>query len=352
MPELFPPPLSAEVSQPLLSVADAIARIAPWKFMSDLELMGLRDEKTGELFIATILGTLGTMFAVVIYRNDEGLRLMHQMATERGAPDSEECMELTDCLKVEWCPRKELHKSDLKTLEAAGFKPKGRGPIWPRFESCRPGWFPWGMTDAEATQMTLLLRKVLRFVHLREAVGLIHEEPIAARLPMIPAGDELTLKRDEVEWLPFVAPPAPIPEPVTFSATDQASLASLPVQPGFIAEVMAPLAPEVSFVDEAAGRPCIARMTFTVDRDSGMLLGAEMSHGAKPLHEAVGTGFAKALRKAKVRPVRVQVSTELLAWLLRPACESIGVPLRVGPLKSAPRAWEEFASFISLQQLT
>src|SRR5436190_1548345 len=135
MPKLFPPSLRPEISQPLLAACDLIASIAPWEFMSDLEIIGMRDEATGELYVASILGTLGTMFAVVIYRHDAGHRWIRNIIASREAPGPE-TLEDMDCLKVEWCRKNELQKSDLDTLTAAGYKPKGKGPVWPRFESC------------------------------------------------------------------------------------------------------------------------------------------------------------------------------------------------------------------------
>src|SRR5947207_6171082 len=114
------------MARPLVQAAQSIAAIKPWEFMSDLELLGLRDESSAELHVASILGMLGTLFAVVIYRHDAGLRWIHELATTRAAPDHYEGLENNDCLKVEWTKRSELHAPDLDTLKAAGFKPKGK----------------------------------------------------------------------------------------------------------------------------------------------------------------------------------------------------------------------------------
>jgi hypothetical protein len=313
--------------------------------MSDLEIIGMRDDATGELYIASILGTLGTMFAVVIYRNDAGLRWIHEMVSSRTQPDPQSLLEGMDCLKVEWCRKGELLKSDLQTLNAAGFKPKGKGAVWPRFESCRPGWFPWGMTDAEARLVTELLSRIARFIRLREVSGPLHEEPLEARVPIISPGDETSLRVEEIEWLPFVPPPAPTPIPFALSGVAQESLRRLPVRDDFTAEMMVPLAPELSFVDEKSGRPCIARAGFIIDRDSQFILCMRLEHGAVALGEAAGPALIEALRKAKARPVAFHVDDERLAIVLRPACEAIGVPVSIVPLEVAPSAWQECEGF-------
>jgi hypothetical protein len=329
---------------------ERVAEVAPWEFMSDLELIGVRDEGTGQLYIASVLGTLGTLFAIVIYRNDAGLRWIHEVATKREEPDLRTGLEEMDCLKIEWCRRKELQVSDLKTLEAAGFKPKGRGPVWPRFESSRPGWYPWAMNDEEARLLTGLLGKVMRFVRLREISGPLHEEPCEAELPIVPAGEESTLRSEEIEWVPFVPPPAPPVEPVALSNEQQQDLARLPVRKDFIAEVIAPLTIGMSFVDEQEKRPCLARVPLIVDHASGFIFATEIAHGAAPLRDALGPALVKALRNAKARPARIHVDEERMAAALRPAGETIGVPVVQAPLERALHAWLEMEGHFRRQR--
>ena len=345
MRTLFPPSLKSEIAQPLTAVAERICQAAPWKYMSDLELIGMRDDASGNLFVASILGTLGTMFAVVVYRNGPGLRSIHELATTRRALDNDLALETMDCLKVEWCLKKDLHKGDLETLEAAGFKPKGRGSVWPRFESCRPGWYPWGLSDEEGRLMIELLQRVARFVSLREISGILHTEP--AVVPVIPAGDKATFRREEIEWLPFAPPPASAPEPIILSADEQDRLARLPMRKGFIMELTAPITPELSFVDETAGRPCMGRVVMMVDRASHYILHTNVAHGAAPLKEVIGPAFKDVVQTAESRPERVCVENERMAAVLRPACEAIGVSLFEGPLNVAREALRHLLAHLS-----
>jgi hypothetical protein len=96
--------------------------------MSDLHLIGLRDETSGELQVASILGALKQVFAVLIYRNEVGLRWIHKMSTiGRATPDHDEGLETMDYLKVEWVRKGELRKTDRETLSCVDYKPKGKG---------------------------------------------------------------------------------------------------------------------------------------------------------------------------------------------------------------------------------
>lgn len=310
--------------------------------MSDLELVGMRDDATGKLHIASVLGTLGTVFAVVIYRNDPGLRCVYEIVSTRSQPESRDMFEGLDYLKIEWCRKGELRKPDLQTLSDAAYKPKGRGAIWPRFESCQPGWHPWGMSDAEARLMTELLAKVGRFVYLRERSGPLYREPIEANIPIISAGEETTLRLEEIEWLPLIPVPAPVPEPFALPRVDCDILRKLPVREDFVVEMISALVPELSFVDEVAGRPCLARIGFMVDCGRQQILCGRIVHGAAPLREAAGPALVEVLRNAKARPALIRVDDERLAGVLRPACAELDVRLSLAPLEFAPLAWEDF----------
>src|SRR3989442_7497187 len=93
-----PPGLPAGIARPLIEAAQSVATIAPWEFMSDLELIGLRDEAGDELHVASVLGRLGTLFGIVIYRHDTGLRWIHSVVASRSAPAPLSGLEEMDCL--------------------------------------------------------------------------------------------------------------------------------------------------------------------------------------------------------------------------------------------------------------
>ena len=289
------------------------------------------------------------MFAVVIYRNDSGLRCVHELASTRAQPEPQTMFEGMDYLKVEWCRKSELQKPDLKTLRDAGFTPKGRGAIWPRFESSQPGWYPWGLS--EARQMTELLGKVGRFIYLRQSSGSFHKGPIEAEIPIVPPGEESTLRAEEIAWLPLVPAPATMPEPFILSSINRDVIRGFPLRQDFVAEMTAPLVPELSLVDETEGRPCIGRVGFIVDCRNITVLCARIVHGAAALGEAIGPSLIEALRNAKARPVVIRVDDDRLAAALRPACAEIDVGVSVEPLEITPVIWQDFESSFGIHTL-
>ncbi len=341
----WPAGLSPQIATPLVQAAGRVAALKPWEYMSDLYLIGLRDDNTRELQVASVLGTLREVFAVVIYRNAAGLRWIHAMATEHGPCDPDAQLEALDFLKVEWTGKRELKKTDSETLAAGGFKPTGKGKVWPRFESTQPGWYPWFPSPAEAQLLTAHLGKVARLAHLARRMPDLYSNHLRSEIPIIPGGDESTLNAEELEWLPFLPPPATKPEPVSLSQEEAAPLSALPPRQEAVFELMAPLMPEMSFMDEAAGRPCIARVGLMVDRDSHMILSAGLTHGAAPLAQSLKRALLEGLRAAGTRPGAIHVLSEDTAFALEPACQNLGVRVRVtARLDSANEAMDDLTN--------
>ena len=337
----LPPPLPKEITFGLVAAADRLGRLKPWTFMSDGQAIGVREQPRGELRIASVIGALREVLGIVFYRGPEGLRYIHTMLTEEEEPDRASVLEGMDCLKVEWVSKRELLEPDLDLLAAAAFQPVGRGRVWPQFQSWKPGWRPWFISEAEAGQMSEDMRKVARFVELVKRVPTLYEGHSPAEVPIAPSGGEGVMGQDEIEWLPLVPAPTPPCEPIRLSVAEQEELAAVPVRENAVFELLARLAPEMAFLDEASGRPCVSRVGLLVDHDSYFVLTTELAHGAAPRQELAGRIIIKGLRAAKARPRAIEVDDARLADACRPMCAKLGVPVReVKELRSANDAFE------------
>lgn len=350
MPEPEDTQLDQEIAGKLLSAADRAYKIAPWKFMQDSELFGIRDEATKEWFIGCVLGNLGTLFAVVFYRNDQGRSWVLELVSGSGESRPEDALEALDYLKVVWCVRKDLGAEDLRTLQMAGYNPRGKGRVWPRFESASPGCYPWAVRSGEAEVLARLLEQAVRFFLLRKKTGVLHQGGRDGMLPMIPAGEGSGLSAEQIEWVPYVPPPDPVIAPVRISGSAQERLGSLPKKKGFVAELMVRLAPDMAFMKQAGSRPCLPRLSMVVDRSSGYVFCARLADGARPFQEGVGAALVEALESAKSRPEQIAVEKGQLAAALRPLCEAIGVSVLEEPVRAAHAAWAAFKEYASQQK--
>ena len=64
------PRVSAETWRALVATADEFNRLAPWEWMHDSHVIGLRHPVTQEVLLGSILGRLRQVFALLVYRND------------------------------------------------------------------------------------------------------------------------------------------------------------------------------------------------------------------------------------------------------------------------------------------
>jgi len=156
---------------------------------------------------------------------------------------------------------------------------------------------------------------------------MIHQEPLEASVPIIPAGDPGTLRMEDLDWWPLVPAPAPVPEPVGLTLEEEQEFRKLPVRKGLQVEFVAELFPEASFLDEKAKRPCIARLCMAIESRSFYVLANELAHGAAPLGQAAKPVLVKCLRTVGARPELIIVESEQMEAVLSPVCVALGVRL-------------------------
>jgi hypothetical protein len=97
----------------LLAAADNFNRLAPWVWMHDSQVIGLRFPRTNEVLLGSILGRMRSMFALLVYRNDAGHRWLLSTILndgDSGGLDGEDNAFEQDLVKVEFVLKRELTK--------------------------------------------------------------------------------------------------------------------------------------------------------------------------------------------------------------------------------------------------
>ena len=240
----------------------------------------------------------------------------------------------------------ELSKPDLDLLASTGFKPPGRGSVWPKFQSAAPGWYPWFVNETEARQLRDDLGKLARLAELFAQEPDLFDNCEPGEIAGVPAG-EGPLRRAEINWTPLLPPPPTVSPPAALSADEEQKLAALPLREDFVFEFTAQLVPELAFMDAKAGRPCIRGAALMSDRRSYFVFASELSSAAAPLGEVAAKSLARGLLKAKVRPGAIHADTPELVAVLTPACATLGVPVKFSAeLKAAHDAIEHMADHV------
>jgi len=344
--------LSPELHKELIEVALAYQELEPWQACYDTDLVGLIDEQSGAVRLASVLGNAGEVFGLSIYHGKPGVRWIWNMAfgeedESRLAPDLMYCMQ---AWKLEFVPAKDLTAANQDALKKAGYKIDRRSSrLAPEFLSLLPGTFPDALSEAEGRLLLSDLRKLVAFFQLlEEDIELLDgggDEEVLF-LPARPLTPEEPLRAEELQWLPLTLPPVPPPEVAPFDLAEKDRLLALRPAENVRAELDVlhcplPIAPE----GRRAGFPLMALM---VDASSGLVLGMAMDDtwSANPAH-VLRTALVGLLEKLEALPVQIRYRRSELAGILGELQAVTGVQTK--PLDHLPMV-NEF--YLALQERT
>ncbi len=342
-----PPPVAPETWRALLAAAADFAALQPWEYMYDSDVVGLIDPATGETRIATVLGNAGEVYAAVFYRRAAGLRWILQMLSD--TPDLEDFNNADgiDCLKVEFVPKRELCKEDAAMLKATGFKPAGKGSVWPQFRSADPGWHPWHINQPEAGQLLADLPRLAAFCKMFEQHPGIFDNGEPAEIPFLPAVlPSRALSPKDLDWRPLLPPPVSGLDSFQPGTGQLEKLRALKRAPGTACEFDSSLLPGGSFLEN--GRPCFGRISLLVEQNRGLVLGISVQSGALTPGEAAGRGLVESLLKAGQLPGKIFIGGSRFQPVLQPLCDALQIQL--WPASSLP-ALEAAVASLSQQML-
>jgi hypothetical protein len=342
-----PPPVAPETWRALLAAAADFAALQSWAYTYDSDVVGLNDPVTGETRIATVLGNAGEVFAAVFYRRAAGLRWILQMLGDTPDPEDLNNADGIDCLKLEFVPKRELWKEDLALLKTVGFKPTGKGSVWPQFRSADPGWHPWHINQTEAGQLLAGLPRLAAFCKMFEQHQDLFDDRATAEIPFLPTVlPDRPLTPKDLDWRPLLLPPVTGLDPFQAPADQLEQLRVLKRTPGMTCEFDSTLLPGGSFVEN--GRPCFGRVSLLVETGRGLVLGMDVQSGALTPGEAAGRSLLKSLLMAPSLPGKICIGGSRLQPVLQPLCDALQIQL--WPASSLPTLEEAVAS-LSQQML-
>ena len=325
------PPVLPATWQALLTAADMFNSLAPWTWMHDTELLGLRNPVTGEELLCSILGRLRQVFALLIFRRETGRRWILNTILEADAlPNDPDGGLEQDCVKVEFTAKGELTKEDRAVLTTSGFTPSmKRGCVWPVFRSLVPGGYPWYLTQAEAEVLLYALPRVGAFAVLcrdKPGIGEGHE---LGETPFLQQDFDPTarpLRAEDLDWRPQIPPPEPLPSSVLLDELSQARLLKLPQAQGFHLELAVFYAAMAVRGEE---RPYFPKTAMAVDRASGFIGGFHMAGAGDPQGaDSLAQVLTSALVQLGRRPETLRVQRPRLAQMLSLVAQRLGIPIR------------------------
>ncbi len=318
----------------LYAAAGRVKEMAPWEWMVEDEVFGVRNPERDEIGFVSVMGAAGEHFAIALYQGAEALYdfLALSESGRQGLADrmgAQRVLEIPQ-LQASFEDRGHLAKEDRDVIKKLGLKFRGANS-WPMFRNYAPGMFPWFLTSAEARFLTTALEQLLdvapRFRDNEEILFGEEDDDFLVRVPR--AKNARLVWEDEIMRVPEPEPPEPSPAPL-----DPQSLEALKQSPAAANAIEVELAMMPAAVREKKERPFFPYILMLAEASSGTVLGVDVLQPTPSL-EAMRTEIplkvARHLLRLGFRPMRISVRTETMAKSLTPLAEEIGVRIDISP---------------------
>jgi Domain of unknown function (DUF6930) len=312
----------------LYAAAGRVKEMAPWKWMIEDEVFGVRNPERDEVGFVSVMGAKGEHFAVALY---QGAVALHDFLalSEADSVETERLLEIPQ-LQASFEGRGRLEKEDRDTIKNLGLKFRGANS-WPLFRNYAPGMFPWFLTSSEARFLTTALEQLLVVApQVRDDEDVLFGEEndeFLVRVPRVENArlvwEDKTMRVPEPELKK--AAPAPL-DPQLLESLKQLPEVTNVIEIGL---TMLPMP-----VREKKDRPFFPYLLMLVDASSGVILGNDMLQPLPSLdamRAEFPTKVAEHLLRLGVRPLRVAVRTETTARSLAPLADELGIRIKLSP---------------------
>ncbi|MFN7921737.1 MAG: hypothetical protein U0Q16_16670 [Bryobacteraceae bacterium] len=301
---------STEQLRELLELANQVQKAEPWNRFADQQLVVATHPVTGEPVYCCIMGGIGQFFAVHVYIGEQGLSTFCMMR-DRLLEGAAEIYSRSRYVGVEWAHARDFTPDQTELLEALGVEVKA-GRKLPRFESARPGYWPWYPNAEEAEVLAEGLRVVLAA---DRNFGALAEKHWKSK-DEYPRAEAVPGSAGEYTWTSFVAPepqePTLVPAPLDRERVERIQAAGY--EKGRAVELdHLWLAIQIG---EENRRASLAQMVMIVEQRGGHAHPPKLESPEMPANETVQNAVLRVIEETKRIPQKVIVrGLERRAWV-------------------------------------
>lgn len=320
------PTVSLEVWRSLYHNSLRLRELRPWESLYDSDVFGVLDPVAGQTGYCCIMGALGQVFALCIYRGSQGLEIYRRMQAGEFPAASDDMVALQHCLMGEFEDRAALEKEDLAIIKALGLKCRGHG-AYPVFRSYLPGYCPWFLTEEEAEFLALGFEAAIHFVaRFRAQPDILRQqsEQSAGRYLVCVSRNRAESSRS---WTMSWQAPDPLPE---------APNVGQPVPQELLSEILSKkltrtTAWEVgSFIMANAritdrDRPYYATILLALHCESEIILDSDTIPSFENANVALRDFILSTIRNYQVLPEEIRVCNATVAEALKPIAALLGI---------------------------
>ena len=312
----------------LYAVTGRVKDLAPWKWMMEDNIFGVRNPERDEVGFVSVMGSGGEHFAVGLYQGAVALYDFLALS-EAESVEAERVLEIPQ-LQASFEDRGRLEKEDRDVIKKLVLKFRG-AHSWPMFRNYAPGMFPWFLTSSEARFLTTALEQLLEVApRVRDDEDVLRGEEDDEFLVRVPRVENARLVwEDKIMRVPEPELKKAAPAPLDRQLLE--SLKKLPEVTNVI-EIELTMLPMP--VREKNDRPFFPYLLMLVDASSELILGNDLLQPLPSLdamRAEFPTKVAEYLLKLGVKPLKIAVRTERTAQSLAPLAEELGIRIKVSP---------------------
>jgi hypothetical protein len=316
----------------LYDLADQLYKLAPWGWISEVQLIQLRHPETGESGYISIMGGNGEHLCLALYVGEEALHrfnLMQEAEFEGIHLAREDHLSLileSRQIQLSFERRGELQAHELKEIKMLGRK--YRGGNWPTFRSYRAGHAPMPVDAEESVWLAHAITQML------EIAPILKDDPSGDHRAGKEGAERLTRVCVDGAWQTTWTPADE--RLFQFSEPEPSEVLAAKVKRHAAAGDL-----ECTFqlVPNPIGRNPAARsfpyILLSVDASSGAVFGIECLGVEDQSHEemiaSVPDTFLRMWDRHGIRPGSIRVASQTAGAVLRRTADALGVPVVLLP---------------------
>ncbi len=308
----------------LIDAAITFRRLEPWKWMGDSELFGVQNPENGEIGYCVVMGGVGELYGLAIYRGPEGLKTIKAILSDRITVGDKAILN-TDAYMVEYVNKSELEQHEKDLFKSIEYAPTGR-LMYPVFRDYKSGYFPWFIDREGARFLSHVLHQAVDI-----ARRLLDDEEL-----LIPPKTNEYLIRvpfkqgNSIVWEDEWKNPAPVrtkrKQSYTADTTRCTEIMHTVKHRGGILELDSFY--NLETVIDAEPRPYFANVIFAVDHNTGYALHHAIARPDNYAGEMQNVLF-DVIEKRGAIPEKILVRNNEIAAILSPVTEPLRTTIQV-----------------------
>lgn len=307
----------------LFDRAIGFKEIECWRWMGDDYIFGVQSPETGEIGYCCVIGALGEVFGLIVYKGTRGLNSYLKIQSLKGS-DPFDVFFYQEGLGVTFEDRSELRKEDLQIIKSLGLKFRGR-KAWPLFRNLKPGYLPWFISDEERRFLTIVLEQAvdvcLRVKNDRTLLSTPAKGQYLIRVQER-IEDDILLWSDEYRE----------PEPLRYKHTipveiDEPRIQQIKRKVNRSLDVWECDYFFAGMTIKGEGRPYMPLVLLVIDQKRDYIFDAILSH-LSDSEKAFSDGFLACIEKVSFLPQEVLVAKDETMKILQPLTSRLNIKLK------------------------